>query len=443
MSKQVRKAVGCVVDQLESRTMMSVYTYADQTVGIYGTSGNDVINITVADNQVRVSDNGVNHLFNLSQVKALEIFAGDGHDLVEIQTSLNKVADIYGGTGNDTLRGGLGADRIWGDDGDDLINGRGGNDQLWSGNGSDEVHGGNNDDVLVTIAGGTDTLFGESGIDSFWRNAADSLVDASDTEISRRNTHTVSGFSNGVTTAVSPGNLPDPSDIGSRTSVRYRSLFSSAGPRLEDIDQGMINDCWLLAGLGAMAQNDPNSIRQSVVDMGDGTYAVRFTTSGSTRYVRVDHEVRADAAQFTAGGSAWVQVMEKAFAVDRGSYAALNWDHPKAAWNNLGLSTRIFLKPTRALLLDFVQSEWQAGRSITVGTSSTTSLLVKSHIYNVVGWSVTRDWAGTVIGGYLKVRNPHGVDGPGSTDSNKSDGVFTVNWSDLGNFIEAMTIKVG
>lgn len=43
-----------------------------------------------------------------------------------------------------------------------------------------------------------------------------------------------------------------------------------------DITQGMIGDCYLMAALGAVAKTDPGIIRKMVKKVGDGVYRVRF-----------------------------------------------------------------------------------------------------------------------------------------------------------------------
>ena len=51
-------------------------------------------------------------------------------------------------------------------------------------------------------------------------------------------------------------------------------LFGDGGPIADDVAQGDVGDCFFLATLASVAKVDPNLIRQSVVDLGDGTYAV-------------------------------------------------------------------------------------------------------------------------------------------------------------------------
>ena len=80
-----------------------------------------------------------------------------------------------GGTGNDCMLGGLGADTMDGGTGNDVMlggvgadtmDGGTGNDQLDGGAGGDVIKGGAGDDVLMGDAG-RDTLYGGAGSDQF------------------------------------------------------------------------------------------------------------------------------------------------------------------------------------------------------------------------------------------------------------------------------------
>jgi Ca2+-binding RTX toxin-like protein len=83
--------------------------------------------------------------------------------------------EIFGGTGNDTLVGTQGAQRLYGEAGNDYLSGWPGDDRLFGGQGNDfllgdqgddDLYGGDNDDTLV---GGTgdDLITGGPGTDTF------------------------------------------------------------------------------------------------------------------------------------------------------------------------------------------------------------------------------------------------------------------------------------
>lgn len=101
---------------------------------------------------------------------------------------------------------------------------------------------------------------------------------------------------------------------GSVKAFTNRPLFSSAGPRFDDIRQGACGDCYFLAGISAIAQDSPNTLRQNIVDFNDGTYGVRM----GDRFYRVDNDLPVDSsnssspsyAQLGREGSMWVAIAE-------------------------------------------------------------------------------------------------------------------------------------
>ncbi|MDE5084596.1 MAG: calcium-binding protein, partial [Trichodesmium sp. St18_bin1] len=98
-----------------------------------------------------------------------KLFAGEGNDLV----SGGEGKDLLKGDGgNDTLSGGDGDDKIFGGDGDDDIKGETGNDQLLAGEGNDLVSGAEGKDLLKG-SGGNDTLSGGEGDDKIFGGDGD------------------------------------------------------------------------------------------------------------------------------------------------------------------------------------------------------------------------------------------------------------------------------
>ena len=100
-------------------------------------------------------------------------------------------------------------------------------------------------------------------------------------------------------------------------------LWGKKGPQLEDIQQGYIGDCFLLAAAGAVLRKNPKIIRSMFIDQGSAV-TVRLFHEGSPKLIKVAKSVpklnseneRTDAY---AGGALWVQLLEKAM-------ACLNYD---------------------------------------------------------------------------------------------------------------------
>lgn len=81
----------------------------------------------------------------------------------------------------------------------------------------------------------------------------------------------------GVTATATPSS----SDISKAQKAGKTELFDTSGPNpgepsLSDIHQGAYGDCYVLSSIGALAQEDPNAVRNMIHDNGDGTYTVTF-----------------------------------------------------------------------------------------------------------------------------------------------------------------------
>jgi hypothetical protein len=77
------------------------------------------------------------------------VYAGGGNDNIQISGSVSVSVWLFGGPGNDRLKGGGGNDVIIGGEGDDLLMGGGGRDIIIGGRGADRIIGDADDDILV------------------------------------------------------------------------------------------------------------------------------------------------------------------------------------------------------------------------------------------------------------------------------------------------------
>jgi hypothetical protein len=107
-------------------------------------------------------------------------------------------------------------------------------------------------------------------------------------------------------------------------SAKDESLFPHE-PSINDIRQGSLGDCYLLAALASLVNVNPQLIKDCMRDNGDGTVTARFykqnksAAAGAaqapvteTHYVRVPKTV--PQGDKFAKGSLWVQMIEKAYA---------------------------------------------------------------------------------------------------------------------------------
>lgn len=417
------------IEALEGRTLFAAAPLGIAEVAvdggtqlqITGTNKADNIAITQTASGLKVAAVGFEQTLT-GIYKSIKVNAGAGNDRVTVDNSVVTNVVLYGGAGNDTLTGGAGNDKIYGE---------AGNDQLFGGEG---------DDVIVSIGGGKDVLTGNGGRDSFWTDKSESIKDASADE-KANTTHRVSSFGSigvasgkkvkvtKVSMELNGQDLIDPVLAKGTTGVqnfKNNALFSDNGPVADDVEQGYLGDCYYLATLGAVAEVEPSKIRESVVELGDGTYAVQFTKNGKELFVRVDADLAVNGsalayADLGAGNSLWVAIMEKAFAYVRtgvASYAAIEAGWMSEAASVLGVtSNSIYSTSSATNLMGTLAAELNAGKAVTFATVGTISgsTLVGSHAYQVVSVTATT----------LTLRNPWAIDGYTCKDGS-NDGYITV-----------------
>ena len=103
-------------------------------------------------------------------------------------------------------------------------------------------------------------------------------------------------------------------------------LFSAGGPLIGDINQGGYGDCFFLAGLAGLAQNDPSFVESAIISDANGIYSVRFfDSSGQANWVTINSEVTSSAAG--SFGNGWVAIVEKAYTVFCSLYQGKAYDY--------------------------------------------------------------------------------------------------------------------
>lgn len=145
-SKSFQRAIGPVIESLESRQMMSV-SLSHGRVTVDGTihADNIVVQLSPDATVLHVNVNGEDTTFAARKVTRLILSGGRGDDNIMLQEynapAIDIPAYIYGGRGNDTLTGGSGDDIILGHKGDDDIAGGGGDNRMDGGDGTDTIEG--------------------------------------------------------------------------------------------------------------------------------------------------------------------------------------------------------------------------------------------------------------------------------------------------------------
>ncbi len=391
-------------------------TAAGLQLVVLGTTGSDVITLSQTTTGVTLLTLAGSQNFE-GNFASLAVYGFAGGDTLRTDRTVSLSVELYGGEGNDSLfASGAGLARLFGEAGDDL---------------------------LVSVGGGSDQLAGGEGNDGFWMDSQDAASDASAAETAVGAVHRISAFAQPWTTdpadrdyvalEADGQNLRDP-ELDPNAS-RYadfsgRSLFVN-GAQYNDIIQGNLGDCYYLASLAGLAQQDPALVQQMIAPLGDGTYAVRFYRNGREVYYRIDGDLpvtsrgRLAYAQLTGQGETWVALMEKAYAHFR--YNENSYDSIIGGWmatvlrelTNTSTSTHWTTSDSRRTY-SYIQTQLSAGHAVTAGTISDPSgPVVGNHAYMV-------DSAFTADGvQYIRVYNPWGVDGRGS-DSNTRDGLVTM-----------------
>ena len=92
-------------------------------------------------------------------------------------------------------------------------------------------------------------------------------------------------------------------------------------PTVNDLRQGKVSNCWMVAGTSALVNYDPNIIKNCMKDNGDGSVTVRLFKSGkdgnpTPMYIRVTKEVPKliTGGAIQSSGALWMQILEKAAA---------------------------------------------------------------------------------------------------------------------------------
>ncbi len=182
-----------------------------RTLYVIGTSGRDNVHIRHNVDQDRLvvrakwnvpsggnhhdedddNNTGTRKTFDARNIRRIAVYGCDGNDEVHLRTvnwtDSNRQpipARIYGGRGDDDLRGAAGDDIIRGGGGNDHIHGGRGNDRLEGGNGNDWISGEQGDDVVeggkgddnLRGGGGNDIVLGGDGTDRIYGGAGRDLM---------------------------------------------------------------------------------------------------------------------------------------------------------------------------------------------------------------------------------------------------------------------------
>jgi fibronectin type 3 domain-containing protein len=286
------------------------------------------------------------------------------------------------------------------------------------------------DTILETIDGALTTITSAGTDLTAW-------IDSTDVFSGTGFVHRVASFAGGVSKALGVA-LANPIDAGPTAKVSA-TLFGT-GPVVADVNQGEAGDCYFLSSLAAFAQQSPQTLMQSAVDMGDGTYTVQFISNNKPVFVRVSNAFSTGPfdgfkfAQPGADGSLWAPVMEKAWAFFRdgaNTYASTNGGWMGTVYTALGVNSTTFIPSalTQSALYNLLSADLATGKEVTLGTGTTPPNLVGSHAYTLI--SAYTDGNGVM---HYIVRNPWGVAGDAIENS---QGYATLTFAQMvANFVD-------
>ena len=364
---------------------------------------------------------------------AVVVYGFGGDDTITLTHSVSAASWVFAGDGDDSVfDAGTGAGALWGGAGDDL---------------------------LVTVGGGADTLVGGSGLDSFWSDSSDTVSDASAAESAAGAVHHITAFyqpyttdrasANYVSLEVAGQNYLDPA-LTSYASG-YANFASTPvfvdGAQYDDVDQGMVGDCYYLAALSSLADTDPHIVEQMITSLGDGTYAVRFHRNGNEVYLRLDADLPVTYygslayARINSDGELWVPIVEKAYAYFRysaNSYASISGGWMSTVYREITNTSTLtrWTGGSTGYLYQLLSSSLASGHAVTAGSYSRPQTpIVGSHAYVVK--SVETIGADQ----FVTVYNPWGVDGR-SWDDNYYDGLLTISIDQVQSSFSAVVVSL-
>src|SRR4051812_27777231 len=123
-------ATAILIEAVEPRRLLSAAgsaAVADHLLSVVGTNHSDAIVVAVDSVDPTMLDVTINGTqvgqFLLSDVTGINVKAGNGHDHVSIESTLDIPATVMGGNGRDVLEGGMAADSLVGGNGKDVMSG--------------------------------------------------------------------------------------------------------------------------------------------------------------------------------------------------------------------------------------------------------------------------------------------------------------------------------
>jgi hypothetical protein len=196
----------------------------------------------------------------------------------------------------------------------------------------------------------------------------------------------------------------------------------NGSPVYQDVAQGFVGDCWLMASLAEVAARNPGDITSMFIDNGDHTYTVRLFNGSTPDYLTVDNMLPGGGNTYAhPQGDLWVALAEKAYAQENAfgwigsshqgveSYGALSGGYPQWALPAItGLSAPSYDVNANSVMNAFLQGSFVV---MCTGDSPNSSQVVPDHCYALLNYNGTTS--------SFTLFNPWGVGGGHSAANNQ------------------------
>jgi hypothetical protein len=263
-----------------------------------------------------------------------------------------------------------------------------------------------------------------------------------------------------------PVDLADPKlrekhQDGSLEYKRYAGDLFVNGVSPEDVQQGSIADCYLMAAMAATASAHPELITAAFKPAGEGAWSVRFFESTGKHGEYKENWVKVDADLATAKGKdspaygrsadknargreLWPSIMEKAYAQWKRGY-----DKMGEGGSSVAAMEALTGRPATSVGLSYTPEDrvWKKlvtafknGKAITAGTHGKDrqelyegKRLYAWHAYTVL--KVREDGKER----FVTLRNPWGSSEPG--EDGKDDGIFELSLADFMKYYSSANLE--
>lgn len=191
----------------------------------------------------------------------------------------------------------------------------------------------------------------------------------------------------------------------------------------DDVIQGSLGDCYVIASLSALAVAQPDVLKNAIKANGDGTYTVNLfdRAQGAAQptpvSITVDDAIptmngRPIYSRDRDGGEKWVALFEKAFAQWKGGYEALDQggycDEVISAITGRAATREGFTPGDTNGVFERMKTAFAEGKAVTAGTTEDQNILANTdlspgHAYAVLGLVEENGQK------FVELRNPWGV----------------------------------